>query len=40
MQVVTEYTQISGSLLDHIFIRKQINQVMVVQNVVITTYFQ
>ena len=40
MQVVTESTQISGSLLDHIFIRKQINQVMVVQNMVITTYFQ
>ena len=39
MQVVTESAQIYGGLLDHIFIRKQMNQEMVVQNVVITTYF-
>ena len=39
MQVVTESTKISGGLLDHIFIHKQINQEMVVQNVVITKCF-
>ena len=39
MQVVTESTQISGGLLDHIFNHKQMNQEMVVQNVIITTYF-
>ena len=39
MQVVTESTQISGSLLNHIFICKQMNLDMIVQNVVITTYF-
>ena len=39
MQLVTESTQTSGGLLDHIFIRKQMNQEMVVQNVIITTYF-
>ena len=39
MQVVTESKQISGGLLDHIFIHKQMNQEMVVQNVVIATYF-
>ena len=38
MQVVTESTQISGGLLDHIFIHKQMNQEMVAQNVVITAY--
>ena len=38
MQVVTESTQISGGLLDHMFIHKQMNQEMVAQNVVITTY--
>ena len=39
MRVVAESTQISGGLLDHIFIRKQMNQEMVVQNVVITAYY-
>ena len=39
MQVVTESTQISGGLLDHIFIHKQMKHEMVVQNVVVTTYF-
>ena len=39
MQVATESTQISGGLLDHIFIHKQIKQEMAVQNVVVTTYF-
>ena len=39
MQVVTESTQISCSLLNHIFICKQMNLDMIVQNVVITTYF-
>ena len=37
MQVVIESTQISSGLLDHI--HKQMNQEMVVQNVVIRTYF-
>ena len=39
MQVVTESTQISGGLLDHIVIHKQMKHEMVVQNVVVTTYF-
>ena len=39
MQVVTESTQISAGLLDHIFNPKQTNQEMLAQNVVITTYF-
>ena len=39
MQVVTESTQLSSGLLDHIFIHKQMHQEMVVQNVVIRTYF-
>ena len=39
MQVFTKSTQRSGGLLDHIFIHKQMNQEMVVQNVVIATYF-
>ena len=39
MQVVTESTQISDGLLDHIFNHKQMNQEMVVQNVIIKTYF-
>ena len=39
MQVVIESTQISTDLLDHIFIRKQMNQEMLVQNLVIATYF-
>ena len=39
MQVITESTQISGGLLGHIFIHKQMNQEMVVQNVVITAYY-
>ena len=39
MRVVAESTQISGGLLDHIFIRKQMNQEMVVQNVVIRAYY-
>ena len=39
IQVVTEPTQISGALLDHVFIRKQIMQDFDVQNIVITTHF-
>ena len=39
MQVVTESTQISAGFLDHIFNPKQMNQEMLAQNVVITTYF-
>ena len=38
MQVVRESTQISGGLLERIFIRKQMSQEMVVQNLVSTTY--
>ena len=39
MQVVTESMQISGGLLDHLFIRKQMDEEIILQNVVVTTYF-